>query len=176
MTEGEEDWAGTLLWRHRPGFAPLNAASVPPGLAAGPGLSLHHDGVPATVSARREADGSLRLGTEDFAGSYLSLALALPEETGEPPGRASVLGLALALDEAAMPAVRLNLRSGVNLERPGPAVVTRAGGLFVAEFDLSDLPPDPVSGGWFDLLFPGGPGLDLRIGPPALYHRLLAGF
>jgi hypothetical protein len=75
--------------------------------------------------------------------------------------------LAFAAEAAEPPVVRLNLRCGVNLERP--AGVTLPEGM---AFDLGGLPPQPPESGWFDVIFPGRAELRVILAGIVVTHRL----
>ena len=129
----------------------------------GHSLSLFHDcGTEEIVLAQRRAGEADSLAAYDLAldcfhfdGSFLSLALTLPEEFFHTLHRNHVLRL--TLDTVAEPQTsllaRLNLVQGPNTEQIEARINAR-GGESWGEFDLSKLGPGerPTTHAWIDLI------------------------
>lgn len=160
------DWA----WRPGPWQLPVaDLDTVVAGASLAAGASVWHDGAPGGISLRqgpaRDASRALRIETDAFGGSFLSLSLDLPA--------AALLGLTrsnlLRVDaraEVAPPArlyARLNVCHGPNTEvmlrhmgDGAPGTVSA----MLAEFDLYECPMNErrLQKIWLDLIVerPGG--------------------
>jgi hypothetical protein len=178
-------WAGILRAEDEPTMAWFRDATedlsraartmagpVQTGAALGPGLGLHHDGAASEIRLGIGVDTApgpgLMLTMGSFGGSYVSITIDCPE--GIIP-RTAILSVWAAFEPGwAAPTVRLNLKSGADIERPA-AVTTRLPEGVLAEFDLAALPPLTASGGWFDLIFPAMHNETLRVGALRIHMR-----
>lgn len=157
------DWAWRPdYWR---GPAPVpGIASVPPRAELGPGATLFHDAPDSEITARqlrntRESDLApygLRLDLFHFGGSFLSLALDLPDEAVQGLRLRHLIRLETVLElERPMPLyARLNIRQGPNTEQVALSLV-QDGDEAVAEFDLAytRMVETRVEKLWIDLIF-----------------------
>ncbi|MEL6679045.1 MAG: DUF6478 family protein [Pseudomonadota bacterium] len=125
------------------------------GLALGPDITLHHDLSDATFSIALRSRGLVIEGYE-VRGSFLSLALALPEADAPRTTRDRLVRLAYDFDmELAGPVfARLNLRHGPNVEQITRALDLEAAETWV-EFDVfyTEYEPARGTGLWIDLIF-----------------------
>lgn len=156
------------IWASRAGpwAAPVSPASlcpVPTGSTFGTGLSLHHDGKLADLSlvqetAQREGGAPFwtSLDCLDFDGSYLSLALSIPEEicTSLTAGDVIALSMDVLVERPTQAYGRLNLRQGPNTETIVRDLDLSRSQTSV-EFDLyyTDLESDQISSAWVDVIF-----------------------
>ncbi|SFJ77714.1 DUF6478 family protein [Jannaschia pohangensis] len=160
------DWA----WRPRPWAAALTPTAVAGavgGTKLAEGVTLFHDCPLAEISLRQsrattpkaKAPFHLTLDALGFEGSFLSLALDLPEEgaTGLRPSHIVGIDLRVWMEHPAEIFVRLNIKQGPNTEqlvselRPGD----RPDSPLSADFDLGfhDINPAKVEKAWIDLIF-----------------------
>nr|WP_256500062.1 DUF6478 family protein [Limimaricola litoreus] len=147
-----EAWAGAT-----PGAGPLPAAS---GAGLCGGVQLFHDATAPDLQIERPAPDPqgpwpLRLCAEGFDGSFLSLAIALPEAALVGLERRHLLGIDVDLGAQGAPRsfARLNLRQGPNSETLLRSLPL--GEPTGTEFDLwgIDTAPERVESGWIDLIF-----------------------
>ncbi len=153
-------------WRWRPLVfrAPLAEAAIAPaadGSALGPEVTLFHDGPAEAVGLRQvprdgaDAPFGVRLETDGFDGSYLSLVVALPPSAATGLARRHVVfaetTIGTATDAAAF--LRLCIRHGPNVARLTSAVAAD-GSPARAEFDLAytDLDASRVEALWIELI------------------------
>ena len=158
------DW----VWRPDPWRRPLAEVGM---IATGPrtpfgdDLALYHDCplgevILRQIRNRQEADRApygLVLDTFGFQGSFLSLALGLPDVaiTGL-TARHLIEVQVLMQCEVILPAfARLNLRNGPNVAQVVSALTAGPAGPALAEFDLaySGIAQHPVEKVWLDLIF-----------------------
>lgn len=158
------DW----IWRPELWRGPLGVTGhcgAAPGLRLGDEITLFHDSELAELTLRQmrvaETDGALApyalaLDVFGFEGSYLSLALDLPEAAAQGLRKRHVVraDLALRVERPIEVFVRLNVRHGPNTEqivRELPMQDAHA----VVEFDLaySRLNERRVERLWLDLIF-----------------------
>lgn len=156
------DW----VWRPAPWAGPLRPsgwAGVTSGQGLGDGVTVHHDCPLGEVSLRQQAEPggwSIALDWAGFAGTYLSIAIPLPE--------AALAGLTqdhvIALTADRMSEVggalytRFNIRNGPNMAQA--SLQGGFGGVGErAEFDLAYVRFDEnrVEGGWIDVIFEARP-------------------
>ncbi|MBM3612824.1 MAG: hypothetical protein FJX19_07650 [Alphaproteobacteria bacterium] len=126
---------------------------VEPSALAGQGVRVFHDGAPEALRMWPVAGGiGFTLG--EFGGSYLSLALALPDEMMAGLSSRHVLRLMLR-GSGSVPNLRarINLRCGLNVSRMLRALNPQ-GTHRVTEHDLWHLPFDAalLREGWIDIL------------------------
>ncbi len=155
------DW----IWRPQPWAAPLARSGVvvpATGSEICPGVTLHHDAPGAAltlrqIAARGAADPApfaLALDCLDFPGSFLSLALALPEAAQRGLRSRHLLRVTadLAMERPVEVFARLNLRHGPNHEQ---LVQQLRPGRIEVEFDLSGTRMNErrVEAMWLDLIF-----------------------
>ncbi|MFZ9684953.1 MAG: DUF6478 family protein [Gemmobacter sp.] len=139
------------LW-HAPA---LGAAEGPvaPGAALAPGVRVFHDGAPEALRLW-PLRGGIGFALQDFGGSYVSLALALPAEVMAGLSSRHVLRLTLrATQGAPVMRARVNLRCGPNVARMLRKIAPE-GATLVVEHDLWHLPFDQalLREGWIDIL------------------------
>lgn len=175
------DWT----WRPDPWRVPLRPAARPakgPETALGTGCRLFHDCPLGEVAALqvpgRAAPFALRLETWHFRGTYLSLAIDLPDAAAAGLRLRHILRVDADLETERPGPVfaRLNLGLGsdpvqaVRRLDPGPAAT--------ADFDIAGLRVDPaqVHRLWVDLIF-DSPGLNaVRLNDVVLSRSLRAEF
>lgn len=170
-----EAWAGAA-----PGAGPLPAAS---GVELCGGVRLFHDAEAPELRIERPAIGPqgawpLQLCAKGFDGSFLSLAIALPEAALARLERRHLLGIDVDLgpEGASRSFARLNLRQGPNSEallRSLP--MTEPTG---TEFDLWSIEtaPDRVETGWIDLIFEAPLPMAIEIRDLVIARRPRASF
>ena len=166
------DWA----WRPELWRGPVD----PPGIVGAPNkarlgseLRLFHDCPLAEMTLRQQrntrredlAPYGLRLDVFRFRGSFLSLAIALPEAAAAGMKRRHLVGLAMAVEMERPIEIfaRLNLRHGPNSEQLVREVQLE-GGRARLDFDLaySNLNEKRMEQAWLDLIFEG-PAMNLIV-------------
>jgi len=139
-------------------------------------LSLYHDCPLGEISLRQtrnrsEADRApfgLALDVFGFQGSFLSLAVTLPEPALSGLTARHLVEVEVVMQgDVTLPAfARLNLQHGPNVAQVVSALPTVAAGLTSAAFDLAyaGLDQRPVTKAWLDLIFnePAMKGVILR--------------
>ncbi|CTQ49309.1 DUF6478 family protein [Jannaschia donghaensis] len=160
------DWA----WRPAP-WAVQMTPQVIAGATGGTGLTdgvrLFHDcplteiTLKQTRTNRPDAAAPYALSVDalGFAGSFLSLALDLPQQAALSLRRSHIIGIStrLKMERTGEMFVRLNIKQGPNTDqmvselRPGD----HAGSPVTAEFDLGfdEINPAKLEGAWIDLIF-----------------------
>ncbi len=149
-----DPWTGRLAV---PGLAPAGSGS-----ALGGGVHLFHDCPLAEIAVRQRrnpcAAGLPPFGVAvevfGFGGSFLSLALDLPQAAAQGLGPRHLVRLE-TVAECERPLglfARLNLQQGPNVAQVLRQVSADRGGRVVA-FDLAALPGVPVDRLWLDLIF-----------------------
>ncbi|OYW51600.1 MAG: hypothetical protein B7Z10_06315 [Rhodobacterales bacterium 32-66-7] len=128
-------------------------------------LALYHDCPLGEIALRQtrnrgEADRApfgLSLDVFGFQGSFLSLALTLPEPAVSGLTLRHLIEVQVVIEsDVSLPAfARLNLQHGPNVAQVVSALPTMASGLTVAAFDLAyaGLGQRPVTKAWLDLIF-----------------------
>ncbi len=180
------DWA----WRPALFGAPIRPgglAGVVSGSGLGTGVKLFHDCDLNEVAIRqvRTADRGaappfeLRLDVFRFRGSFVSLAIDLPEEGARDLSRRHLvrIGLSLVAERPARVFGRLNVRHGPNTEQ------------VVRQFDTSDsaghvdldlsgsrLEEDRIERAWVDIIFEAPEMNQIRLGDVTLSRRPRAEF
>lgn len=126
---------------------------VEPGAPAGQGVRVFHDGAPEALRIWPVA-GGIGFTVGDFGGSYVSLALGLPDEMMAGLSSRHVLRLVLRAS-GAVPNLRarITLRCGLNVSRM-LSTLKPEGAHRAAEHDLWHLPFDEalLREGWIDIL------------------------
>ena len=155
------DWAWRPEAWQNPGRCGVTAP-VANGTFMAPGVTLHHDCPSGAVSIDSGADGTVWLKTDGFAGSFLSLAIALPGDVTQTLSRRDLVTVRLDLGgSAACPVfLRLNLRHGARVRRLTENLCGRP----QVTFDLfyADLPSGPAQSAWLDLIV--NPAQGVRLG------------
>lgn len=159
------DWAWRPdLWRGP--IAVPGVAAAPRKTEIAPGATLFHDCPAGEITVRqirntRESDLApygLRLDVFRFAGSFLSIALDLPDEAVQGLQLRHLIRLEAAVDCESPIRIfaRLNVRHGPNTEQV-VRDLSGSGGEAVAEFDLSytRMVEKRVEKMWVDLIFDG---------------------
>ncbi|MGJ8582629.1 MAG: DUF6478 family protein [Marinosulfonomonas sp.] len=157
------DWAyRPELWRgpiSPPGFAAIQSKA-----RIGSEITLHHDCKISELTLRqvrntREEDLApfgLRLDVFQFDGSFLSLALELPDSAVDGLKRRHLVGLSIVVDMEHPIEIfaRLNIQHGPNTEQVVRELPKASGDSFV-EFDLAytKLNEKRVDRAWLDLIF-----------------------
>lgn len=157
------EWA----WRPQPWSAaihPDQTDAAADATAIGESVSLHHDGhrAPVGFSQHRQPDNparhSLRIEAPDFDGSFVSLAIALPQSARDILRQRHLLGLWLTVTapDTARLSARLNILFGPNsaqMLRDIPCELRAPGGALI-EFDLACRPfqEDLLSHLWCDII------------------------
>jgi len=153
-------------WSARPEFwsHPVRPAGIAPahnGAQLIEGMTLYHDCPLGEIglhqmSGRAGAGYSLALDVFGFAGSYLSLALAVPPEGRAGLSKNDLLGLEIEVtSEAPVPIyARLNVRHGPNTEKVVRDIDRRLSRVSV-EFDLfyTEMEAADVTDVWIDIIF-----------------------
>lgn len=157
------DWHWRPPFWHTP-FAPIGLAGADSPAAIGDGLTLFHDCAETAVTVRqtpnRNAAGlaafALNLDMLHFDGSFLSLALDLPQEAIAGLQRRHIIGATLNLETERPLEIfaRLNIRHGPNVEQQVRELPAASGPVKV-EFDLAytSLNEKRVEAAWLDLIF-----------------------
>lgn len=169
----QADWA----WRPDPwavALPPHVWAGVEGGQALVPGVSVFHDCPLSEITLRqrraqdtaKSAPHSLMVDVLGFEGSFLSLALDLPEAGWHDLGPGHIIGLKgqFAMEQLREVFARLNIRHGPNTETvvqeltPGE----RPDGVVEAEFDLGllEVNPKKVTHAWLDVIL-DRPGMNV---------------
>lgn len=160
------DWA----WRPDPWRLPCDRpgiAAPAPGTEVGPAVRLFHDAPEPQLVLRQvrnagaadRAPFALSLDVYDFSGSFLSLAIDLPEAVARSLRLRHVLQLSLGLtiERPVEVFARLNVRSGPNVEQMLRQIPLEPGadGAGIAEFDLaySRINEKRVEAAWIDVIF-----------------------
>lgn len=154
------DWAmRPVPWSTR--MDPAAREAAPDGATLAPGTRLFHDDPAGAVAyAQRPApDGpapfALTLSAGAFSGSYLSLAIDLPEAAARTLWRGHVLRVSARVDAVpeARLHVRLNLRRGPNTDRLTERLAPGRDGTASVEFDLGfqAMAPGEAAAAWVDL-------------------------
>ncbi|CTQ32605.1 DUF6478 family protein [Jannaschia rubra] len=159
------DWA----WRPDPwaaALSPVSVAGALDGTRLAQGVTLFHDCPMAEItlhqhrrtSAGARAPFALSMDVLGFHGSFLSLAIDLPQEAAQGLRRSHIVIVSARLrtERPTEAFVRLNIRQGPNTEQlisqlqPGD----RPGDPLRAEFDLGfhDLKPAKLESAWIDLI------------------------
>lgn len=157
------DWAfRPELWRGP--ISPPGAAAIQSKARIGSEITLHHDCKISELTVRqvrntREEDLApfgLRLDVFRFDGSFLSLALELPDSAVDGLKRRHLVGLAMVVDMEHPIEIfaRLNIQHGPNTEQVVRELPKVSGDAFV-EFDLAytKLNEKRVDRAWLDLIF-----------------------
>ncbi|MCC7047544.1 MAG: hypothetical protein IT562_12605 [Alphaproteobacteria bacterium] len=179
------DW----LWRPEPWRLPVQPrgqAGLEPGTVFAPGVTLFHDCPLREIALRQDrttragdlAPFGLLIEVLGFRGSFLSLALDLPEGAVEGLQRRHVFSLALEA-EAERPVVfmaRLNIAHGPNTEQI--AMTLPAGRGVMTEFDLghSQVNEKRVEKIWLDLIIADPANNAIRLGDLTMSRRPRAVF
>lgn len=148
------DWLWPVrLWAAEPG----EGVGTAPGTELALGVALWHDDPKAALSVSSSSEGGVAIRTFDFEGSFVSLAVGLPEVAAKDLSRSYIIRAELHVaTETALPLyARLNLRHGPNTEElPLPLKPEHPEGLAVAEFDLAyaDFNERRLSAIWLDLI------------------------
>ncbi|WP_299838578.1 DUF6478 family protein [uncultured Jannaschia sp.] len=177
-------------WRWRP--APWSARMVPHAIAGAgdgtslaPGVTLFHDCPLAeitlrqgrSVEARSSAPYALSLDVLGFEGTFLSLAMDLPDAAARALRATHLIDVSarLASERAMTVYARLNLRHGPNVEQlvsalsPGDRPAGEVGGAF--DLGLQDINPAKMEAAWIDLIF-DDPGMNaVRVDDLVLTRR-----
>ncbi len=159
------DWAWRPeLWRGPLGTKGLS--SVPSKAMLGAEVTLFHDCAASELTLRqlrntREADLApfgLRMDVFQFDGSYLSLAVDLPQEASEGLSKRHVIRMEtiVEMEKRLEIFARLNIKHGPNTEQIVREVPVEADEVAV-EFDLAytKLNEKRVTGMWLDVIFEG---------------------
>ena len=160
------DWA----WRPAPwapALTPASMSGIQGGTRLTDGVTLFHDCPLAEITLKQtrttDAEASapfvLSVDALGFEGSFLSLAIDLPEDAATGMRRSHIVGVALRLwmERPGEMFVRLNIKQGPNTEQMVSEL--RAGpdqhDLMTAEFDLGfhEINPTKLEGAWIDLIF-----------------------
>lgn len=159
-----------VVWRPPLWSAPVSPSSVVAGEAAthlGEVTTLHHDCPLRETMLRQVPDLSgaapapfgVAIEVLGFSGSFLSLAINLPDEIIAGLTRDHILRLDLAVEQErdARIFARLNIRHGPNVDdllREIPQGQAGRMGLHQVEFDLhqSEINEKRLEGGWLDLI------------------------
>jgi hypothetical protein len=143
-----------------------------------PGLSLHHDCPRGQVHVDPLPGPGFRLSPQGFDGSFLSLALDLPQPALDGLRRHHIVGLAVSIDSLAPVTTygRLNILHGPNTEvllRALPVAACGRPGTRIVAFDLAETELDDwrQSRGWLDLIFESPGDTGLQINDIALHRR-----
>lgn len=145
--------------------SPTGAVASDNATALSSGVTLFHDcplreliirQVPA-MADHAHAPYAVRVEVMGFAGTFLSLAIALPPQMIEGLRRDHVVRVMVGV-EAERPIqlyARLNVRHGPNVTEVLRALPDPQGGYAVADFDMhdSDLNEKRVESGWLDVIF-----------------------
>ena len=159
------DWGWRpLLWRAN--LPERGIAAAPSRTALGPEVTLFHDCAISELTARqvrndREVDLApfgLRMDVFRFDGSFLSLAVDLPDEAARGLRKRHLvrLDMIVELEKPLEIFARLNIRHGPNTEQVVREMPLGESEVFV-EFDLAytDLNEKRVDRLWLDLIFEG---------------------
>ncbi|WP_316015696.1 DUF6478 family protein [Roseobacter sp. HKCCA0434] len=158
------DLPGDAELLHRPSLVATRQATadmVAPdsGYALSADVTLHHDFDAAHLSTRQVQGGSgqaLIMDLWHVEGSFVSLALALPETRVGTVGRNDLirLGYDLSIEQNCDVFARLNLGHGPNTEQVVRQLDLRPG-VTALEFDVhyTDYDPDRAREIWIDLIF-----------------------
>lgn len=140
------------IWKTPSDF--LMQGKVLSGTELGALVSLHHDANGAEFSISRvDNTAALKFTFTDFTGSFLSLAIALPEAGVRGLGKNDLLRIAISANNTPFQAyARLNLLHGPNTEQ-----ITRTidiGGDSFTEFDVcyTDFDPKRAKSVWIDVI------------------------
>lgn len=172
------DWA----WRPAPWAAPMASgqlSNVTDGTRITSGVRLFHDCSQSQVDLRQSdsAPHAVTVAIRDFGGSFLSLAIDLPQTAARSMRRAHILRVTLRspASGAARVYARLNIRNGPNIEKLTEAMEPDADhdDTLHAEFDLGfhDLHPSRMVAAWLDLMFAPPEHYDLRLEDLTLARR-----
>jgi len=160
-------------------FADGLAGKVLTGTIIGSQTTLHHDAEAAEIGLRKPigAINALTLKIGEFAGSFVSLAMALPDYGVRDLSRNDLVRIALR-SEAQTPFkayARLNLRQGPNTEQMVRMIDIGTGDSF-AEFDIfySEFDPARATDAWIDLIFNDLEGLEFSLFDPVILRRVRA--
>ncbi len=145
-------------------------------------VALFHDCPDAMLGARQvfNAPGSsqalfgLRIETFQFAGSYLSLSFALPQEAATSMSHRHLVVIGGKYD-ALRPGglyARLNIRNGPNLAQLTQPM-TRTGAIIAATFDLGQTPMNEkrIEKAWVDILFENASFNQYDLGDLTIHRR-----
>lgn len=158
-----ELWAGPV--------EPFGAVSVASGVDLSDAVKLFHDCSQRAITARQvrahgpamQAPFALRLEVYQFEGSFMSVAIDLPETGVRGMSTGQILRVAprYEVERPLDVYARLNLRHGPNVAH----VVRRMDGDAPVDLDLAEMDIDDgcVSGGWVDIIFEA----------PAMNHILI---
>ncbi len=168
-------------WAYTPdlvnsGFGGGISGTVLTGTELAPRVNLHHDASTAEMEISA-ADGGLGLAFGAFDGSFLSLALGLPEDGLRGLGRNDLVRIALR-SESAEPFkayARLNLAYGPNTEQIVRMLEIGNGESF-AEFDIfySEFDPQRASNAWIDVIFNEPSGRRFTLSDAVILRRVRA--
>ena len=156
-------------WAHRPATwrepaEPMGIVAPASGAALGEGLTLFHDSALSEITVKQRrltgpadlAPFGLEIDVLAFGGSFLSLAVALPEDAAEGLRRSHIVAARMEIDVEHPLEIfaRLNMRHGPNLEqmvREAP----QEGGTALVEFDLgySKVNDKRITDVWLDVIF-----------------------
>lgn len=156
------DW----IWRPAPWVTrmrPAGWAGVASGQALGDGVTVHHDCTVSTVSLRQTPEPGAWAVTLDWAGfdgTYLSLAIPLPDQALAGLSKDHVIGLSAERQSEVGGALycRLNIRSGPNMDQASLQAGFGAG-IDRTEFDLAYMRFDAnrLDAAWIDVIFEAHP-------------------
>ncbi len=140
---------------------PLDAPSS--GTSIGRGITLFHDAGDAVFQVARSGD-ALRSTVEAFDGTYLSVAIDMPDDLSRQisAGRTLVLTLDADLSRRLTTFCRLNVASRNGTEEIHETVVFHVGPR-VVPFDLDRLQNSEVHKAWFDLIFAAPENVDIKL-------------
>ncbi len=168
-------------WSYTPrllenGFGSGITGIVLTGTELAPRVNLHHDGNDAEMEIGAR-DGGLEMGFGHFSGSFLSLALGMPEDGVRGLGRNDLVRIALH-SRAAEPFkayARLNLAYGPNTEQIVRMIDIGTDESF-AEFDIfySEFDPQRASDAWIDLIFNEPSGRRFTLSDVVILRRVRA--
>ena len=134
-----------------------------PGAALGRGLALHHDAA-THLSGIAARDGGLVLTIYQFEGSYLSLAVTLPEAMiGHlRPGRRLKVEIDAQVSRPLTTFLRLNLDASARRQELHEVVVLDTGARS-GRFDLDAAGETPPASAWLDVVFARPRMVEIRL-------------
>ncbi len=181
VTPAEADWS----WRpeaFRLANPTAGIAEIASGSEVSPEITLYHDCRENEISFRqirnRNASDSapfgLRLDVFRFDGSFLSLAVAIPQDASNGLLRRHVIGLRmlLRLERPLELFARFNVRHGPNTEQSVREIRAESGEVHL-EFDLAytELNERMVEKAWLDLIFENPEMNQIEIRDTTMYRR-----
>ncbi|MDV7141336.1 DUF6478 family protein [Tropicimonas sp. TH_r6] len=180
-TPAEADWSwrpdAFRLANPTPGFS-----GIPSGTAVSPEITLYHDCKVNEISLRQVrnrtasdiAPFGLQMDVFRFDGSFLSLAVPLPEEATNGLLRRHLVGLRmlLRLERPLELFARVNVRHGPNTEQKVREIRAESGEV-TFEFDLAytEMNERMVEKAWLDLIFESPEMNQVEIRDMTMYRR-----